>query len=589
MRTWNVALYWLFLLVPTIAIGAFAVTLLRHEGERMEHLQRASLRDRAVAIAETIQITVEAVEVDITEALRAIPREKLLNRLLDWKEVNPLIRNVFTWAPRIGLQHPPAGLSTTSEERGFIARYRSLFSRRLAWDSALDSLSQSEASRPRGQAEVPAAPQSSVERQRGAFLEDMRRLRASARSLQALPSAQSQRRGKEHVEEERADQEKSGWIPWFSENRLYLLGWVTRGPDHVVYGVELELMTLLAQIVNDFPATVPKGTVYALLDDSGRVLHQAGDEALGTGTKPDMTVSLSPSLPHWQVGVFLVGGGPVSAATRSYLILSGLMLAIFVAAIVLGGSLLTWQARKDRLDAQQKTSFVSNVSHELKTPLTSIRMYAELLKEGRIKEETKQRHYLHVIVSEAQRLTRLVNNVLDFSRLEQGRMKYRMADLEITGFLSQMLESHRLRIQEAGMTLTYRFQGDEIVVRTDRDALEQALLNIIDNAIKYASRGGTIKIDGMARNRYVELRFMDRGPGVPPAHQAAIFEKFHRVHDSLTAGQLGSGLGLALARMILRDLGGDLMYEPREGGGSCFVVTIPLREVPGSQHTRKGV
>ena len=489
MRTWTVALYWLFLLVPTIAIGAFGLKLLSHEGERIEQLQRASLRDRAVAVADTVQIAVEAVEADITAALSAIPREKLLDSLLDWKEANPLVRNVFTWAPRIGLQYPRPGLSATSEERGFMTRYRSLFSARSTWDSGSDTLSQRETSAPRGKAELPAAPRSGVEQQRGAFLEDMRRLRASARSLQALPGPQSQRRGEGRVMEDRATRSSLGWLPWFSENRLYLLGWMTREPDRLVYGVELELMTLLSQLVNDFPATVPKGTVYALLDDSGRILHQAGDEALGTGAKPDMTVSLAPSLPHWQVGVFLVGDGPAAAATRSYLILSGLMLAIFVAAIVLGGSLLTWQARKDRIDAEQKTSFVSNVSHELKTPLTSIRMYAELLKEGRIKEEKKQRHYLHVIVSEAQRLTRLVNNVLDFSRLEQGRMKYRIADLEITGFLSQMLESHRLRIQEEGMVLTYRIPRDDLVVRADRDALEQALLNVIDNAIKYAVRG----------------------------------------------------------------------------------------------------
>ncbi len=120
---------------------------------------------------------------------------------------------------------------------------------------------------------------------------------------------------------------------------------------------------------------------------------------------------------------------------------------------------------------------------------------------------------------------------------------------------------------------------ENIIVETDRDALEQVLLNLLDNAIKYASEGKELSITLKVSKEYCELQFADKGPGVPSAHRDNIFKKFHRVDDSLTAGKPGSGLGLSIARRLLRDLGGDLLYKPRGGGGSCFVVLIPFHPV----------
>ena len=204
-------------------------------------------------------------------------------------------------------------------------------------------------------------------------------------------------------------------------------------------------------------------------------------------------------------------------------------------------------------------------------------MYAELLSEGRIKDPQKRKNYLQVIVDESQRLTRLVNNVLDFSRLEQDRKNYHLEELELTGILRGISENQRLRVREAGMVLEVRFPKKEISILADRDAVGQVVLNLIDNAIKYANGGGELLIELKVNNGLCEIRFMDRGPGVPPAHRSSIFEKFHRIDDSLTSQQPGSGLGLSIARRLLTDLDGDLLFEPRGGGGSCFVVLVPCR------------
>jgi len=260
---------------------------------------------------------------------------------------------------------------------------------------------------------------------------------------------------------------------------------------------------------------------------------------------------------------------------------AGLLVVILVVAILAGGGLLLWQARNNYLDATRKTTFVSNVSHELKTPLTSIRMYAELLQEGRAPEE-KRRRYLDVIVSESQRLTRLVNNVLDFSRLEQGRKTYRLEQLDVSEAVRTALENQQERLRQAGMALTEEGTDAPVLVETDRDALDQVLLNLIDNAIKYAADGQQLWVRVTPSPDAVQIGVLDRGPGVAASERERVFEKFHRVDDSLTADKPGSGLGLTIARRMLRDLGGDLVCTLRTDGGACFVATLPRRSADRS-------
>ncbi len=200
-----------------------------------------------------------------------------------------------------------------------------------------------------------------------------------------------------------------------------------------------------------------------------------------------------------------------------------------------------------------------------------------MLGEGRVRDETKQRNYLATIIGESQRLTRLVNNVLDFSRLEQGRKQYHPDDLALAPVIESVLEAQRPRLEEAGFTIVTDFpHGRDVRVRVDRDALEQVLINLIDNAMKYASTGRWLGIRiGEDRER-ATITVSDRGPGVPAEHQERIFQMFHRVDDSITSKLPGAGLGLSIARRLLRDQEGDLNYEPNEPRGSSFVATLPL-------------
>ena len=555
MRRRFIIIFWLLLLVPTLVVGAAGFHLLRKEQRRINQEVRLSAQDKAYAISDSLQLTVAAVEDGLTETLKRIPTDKLEETLFSWEERNPLVRNSFIWKKKTGLQRPEPGSSATSEEKRFILRYNSLISGRIPWKTFVAEEEQTDPVRSQSIRQIKTGRQKLVEM-----------ARKTAREYQSY--------GGDFKE---ASRESAGWIPWFEADNLYILGWIRKERGGLVYGVDLEVMTLLSRLITDFPLTkaVPDGMVYAIIDGNGKILHQAGKAGLKAATRPDIAVSLAPYLPHWQVAVYFIDGKIITRSGKRFIILSGLLLAIFIIAIVMGGSLLLWQAHRNFKDARQKTSFVSSVSHELKTPLTSIRMYAELLAAGRIKTTEKKKQYLQVIVTESQRLTRLVNNVLDFSRLEQGRKNYHLEKLDMMVFLYETIKAHSLRIKKAGLVLKEDIPDENIIVETDRDALEQVLLNLLDNAIKYASEGKELSIALKVRKEYCELQFADRGPGVPPAHRDSIFKKFHRVDDSLTAQKPGSGLGLSISRRLLRDLGGDLLYRPRTGGGSNFVVLIP--------------
>jgi signal transduction histidine kinase len=299
--------------------------------------------------------------------------------------------------------------------------------------------------------------------------------------------------------------------------------------------------------------------------------------SVGEPPAPLLSVPLSAALlPGWQVVAFLSPAYESANGGMGFFWLSALLVTIFVAAILLGGALLLWQARRSEEEAAQKTSFVANVSHEFKTPLTTIRLYSELLEQGRVRDSGQAGEYLRTIGRETQRLARLVNNALDFSRLEQGRKKYAHEEIDLGAELSRLLETHAPRVSEAGLELRRDLPAAPVKVKTDRDALEQIVLNLIDNACKYAGEGGEVSIAVIARGDHgAEVRVRDRGPGVPEEHRERIFEKFHRVDDKLTAEKTGAGLGLSIARQLARGMGGELRYAPRDGGGAEFILELP--------------
>jgi two-component system, OmpR family, phosphate regulon sensor histidine kinase PhoR len=368
--------------------------------------------------------------------------------------------------------------------------------------------------------------------------------------------------------------DRRGWSVKVTDGRLRMLGWVQPASAGDVRGVELELAALVSRLGGALPAEPGFGEGYVLRDDQRRVLHQAG--AVSRAGTAIVSIPFAVQLlPGWDVSAYLQAADGESALGVGFFWMSVLLVGFFVAAILAGGSLLLWQARRSESEAEQKTSFVANVSHEFKTPLTTIRLYSELLEQGRVRDQSQGAEYLRTIGRETQRLSRLVNNALDFSRLEQGRKKYARDSIELVTELGRLLDTHAPRVAEAGLVLKREFPGESIPLVTDRDAVEQIVINLIDNACKYAADGGEILVRIIAAPGLVQVRVADRGPGVPPEHRERIFEKFHRVDDALTAEKTGAGLGLSIARQLARGLGGDLRFASREGTGAEFILELP--------------
>ena len=223
-----------------------------------------------------------------------------------------------------------------------------------------------------------------------------------------------------------------------------------------------------------------------------------------------------------------------------------------------------------------KSDFVANVSHELKTPLALIRLFAETLELGRVPTEEKAKQYYRVINKESQRLTQLINNILDFSRIEAGRRQYRLAPTDVGRIVSEVVDAYRFQIEQQGFALELDVPEGLPEVQVDKEALGQALINLVNNAIKYSQDERQIRIAVREDGGRLLLSVADRGIGIAKAEQRKIFEKFYRAENSLVHDTKGSGLGLALVRHILDAHGGSVEVESAPGKGSTFTLALPV-------------
>jgi signal transduction histidine kinase len=256
----------------------------------------------------------------------------------------------------------------------------------------------------------------------------------------------------------------------------------------------------------------------------------------------------------------------------AYLILGALSL------LMGGGMLLAYRnvARELAL-AKLKSDFVSNVSHELRTPLALIRLYAETLELGRIPNPGKRQEYYEIIRKESERLTSLINNILDFSRIESGKKEYSFRETDVADLVRGTLESYRFEIEQNGFQFEQKIDNDLPQVWVDREAIARSLLNLVNNAVKYSATEKYLGVNLYRHNGGVNLEVVDHGIGIPVKEQPKIFEKFYRVGDPLVHNTKGSGLGLSLVRHIVQAHGGEVAVESEPGQGSKFIITLPVQ------------
>jgi signal transduction histidine kinase len=255
----------------------------------------------------------------------------------------------------------------------------------------------------------------------------------------------------------------------------------------------------------------------------------------------------------------------------NYMVLTALSI------LMIAGIWLTYRNITREMNlARLKSDFVANVSHELRTPLALIRLYAETLELGRLNAKEKYQEYFRIIREESERLTALINNILDFSRIEAGRKEYEFKETNLPELVCSTLDSYRFQIEQNGFTFEENIAQDIPPVNVDREAIARSLLNLVNNALKYSKDRKFIGVNLYRANGSVKLEVQDHGIGIPASEQEKIFEKFYRCGDPLVHNIKGSGLGLSLVRHIVRAHGGEVQVESAPDKGSKFTIELPL-------------
>lgn len=359
-----------------------------------------------------------------------------------------------------------------------------------------------------------------------------------------------------------------GWHRWYWQNQLNLLYWRQLGADQII-AAELDVTGLVADIIALLPMDSAPEWRIRLANSTGETLYQWG--SYQPQKKPIFVRGLTAPLNGWRLEYYLSNSAfsALTGGSRKLELVFGLSL---LGLLLLGLGVYLYQSmRRTEREARQRVSFVNQVSHELKTPLTNIRLYAELLVDE-MAEEPDAKRKLDIIVNESQRLSRLIANILSFARLERGRIKPQTQAIVFDEIVRNTLAHYTPRLQERGVNVETDLGAPQIR-QVDADLVTQILGNLLSNVEKYAP-GCRLKITSENIDTGVQLSVADDGPGIPRRLQKRVFAPFYRVRNDLTEGVSGTGIGLTIARELAQLQGGQLKLVPTETGAQ-FVLTLP--------------
>lgn len=375
----------------------------------------------------------------------------------------------------------------------------------------------------------------------------------------------------------------SGWFVWYWERGLNLIFWQRRPSGHVV-GAALERARWMSDLLADLPETRVAGhgtqssfpSQFRLVNAGSDSVYRWGEFKTETADEPLVEVAVAEPLAAWRLQCFVPDEQFAIGTGRSaYVGLAGGLLAVAV-AVAACAALLWRDYSRDMRQASQQVSFVNQVSHELKTPLTNIRMYAELLERDldSLDDETagRSRQRLDVILGEGQRLSRLIGNVLTFARQQRRTLEPQLTEVLVDEVLQRTLERFRPSLDELQIEVVTELAASE-PARIDADFLEQIVGNLISNVEKYATSGKSLRISSRVENDSVIVDVADAGSGIPKSDRDRVFAPFIRGSNEINA-VAGTGIGLSIARELARLHGGDLMLL--ESATGC-VFRIVLR------------
>ena len=329
-----------------------------------------------------------------------------------------------------------------------------------------------------------------------------------------------------------------------------------------------------------FPGSHGGGLAVTVRNASGDVVMKTREAKAGGATA---TARFPFVFTDWTMSLHGPGTTPEQWARANFAF--NVALSVVLAAVLVGGIVLALGAadRAVRL-SEMKSDFVSNVSHELRTPLASIRVFAELLRLGRVPSADKVQEYGEYIEAESRRLSRLIDNILDFSRIESGRKEYQFVLADLREVVAATVRTFDAHLRHSGFRVALEGLDQPLPkVSIDADAIGQALHNLLDNAVKYSGDAKEIAVRLGRDGDFLVLSVQDHGIGIPRGEQEKIFDRFHRVGTALVHEVKGSGLGLSIVRHIVQVHGGRVSVESGPGAGSTFTIRLPIRRDAGEQ------
>jgi signal transduction histidine kinase len=504
-------------MVPLALLLWMGIDGVRREREvarrRTQELFQGRLEEAASRLKEILQ----ARERELIRATEVLSPNTLALR--EWVRRTPCVSQVFVLGPDRKTLHPPPDAERTDGERQFLERAEQLWRDAPFWRQRSESPSQPGASGP-----------------------------------------------------------SRGWYSWFWGNGINLVFW-ERGESGTVLGFELDRMRFISDVVarvaRDPEGQPPVRNRMRLVDSRGETICLWGGYEPLEHEAASASLSLPFPLTTWRLDYFQDAAGLDDAS--SGLPLARLVSGLSALGVLLGGLAVYFfrESTRDLREAAQRVSCLNQVSHEIKSPLTNIRMYSELLQQ-RVPAEDESRRSIDIIVSESQRLSRLIANVLTFSRKQQRTLGVRRRPGIIDEAVRSVVAVSSPALAAKGLEVAFSANAPREVA-FDPDALQQILGNLLSNVEKYAPESGSVELRSTQEGPRTLIEVADRGPGIPWRHREEVFKPFRRLRNELTEGVSGSGLGLSIARDLARLHGGDVRLLPSERGAR-FQVTLSTPE-----------
>jgi len=343
----------------------------------------------------------------------------------------------------------------------------------------------------------------------------------------------------------------------------------------VIAGVFVNDDVFVEEVVARKFGEINKGTfVFAVKEHDSENILFATDEAEEQSFEKSEPLWL---LPHLDLQIKLQGM-TLEDISKRRVRTNLVFLGIVNLVLLLGVLYMLRNISHEMALAKLKTDFVANVSHELRTPLALIRMQAETLEMGRVPSEEKKQHYYRTIMAESTRLTQLINNILDFSRIESNKKHFHFVEYDLADLVRHTLDMYRFHLRQKGFSVHEDIDRTLPPVKIDSEAVKQALMNLLDNAVKFSPDDKDIHISLKQKDHKIILSVRDKGIGIAEAEQKKIFEKFYRAGDSLVHNTKGSGLGLSLVKHIMDAHDGKVVVKSKPGKGSTFSLIFPVSD-----------